>query len=204
VLEVQTRVLDLLAAAGPDLGYEVIRKPVTPPWLQRPGVRECRDHWQVLCDTYTELTGQALPAEMPPRERRQLDGVIVYDDGTRRVVEVDEEQHFTPMRGLTLRRYNGRAVAFDVAAWTRRCEVGRRLRGGGFGKPKPPPFPDAGGRHQQRAFRDMLADLLPPMYGWKPTLRIADDEVTGWLHARDADERLARLVDEKIRCGDGA
>jgi hypothetical protein len=41
-------------------------------------------------------------------------------------------------------------------------------------RPCPPLFPDAGGRHLQRAFRDALADLVPLEHGWLPTLRIAD------------------------------
>ena len=106
------------------------------------------------------------------------------------------------MRAVTLRSYDSdTTVAFDVQACIRRCEAGRRLRGGGFGRPKPPLFPDEGGRHQQRAFRDLLADVLPPTYGWSPTLRIAGDEVAGWLNGGGAVERLGTLVDEKIRLG---
>lgn len=35
-----------------------------------------------------------------------------------------------------------------------------------------------GGRHWQRAFRDALADLLPLVHDWLPTIRISDTEVT--------------------------
>jgi hypothetical protein len=57
------------------------------------------------------------------------------------------------------------------------------IRGGNFSKPKPPLFPMNGGRNYQRAFRDMLADVLPPARGWEPTIRIAHFEVVAWLKA---------------------
>lgn len=149
VLEVQTKVFDLLSAVGNHAGFDVLLKPTTPVWLQRPGVRECGQQWPAVCEAYTALTWRTLPQQMPPRGRRQLDAVVVHADGSHRIVEIDEEQHFTPMRAITLRRYgSGTAVAFDVQAWIRRCAGVRRLRGGGFGKPKPPLFPDDGGRHQ--------------------------------------------------------
>lgn len=50
----------------------------------------------------------------------------------------------------------------------------------------------------QRAFRDMLADLLPPVHDFDPTLRIADFEVSGWLHGCEADERMRKLLDERL------
>jgi hypothetical protein len=63
-------------------------------------------------------------------------------------------------------------LAFPAEVWRQRSHGKRRLEGGGFGAPKPPLFPGAGGRHRQRAFRDALRDILPPEHGWLPTLRI--------------------------------
>lgn len=118
--------------------------------------------WPLVQEIYAELTGGgSLPETMPPRERRQVDAILVVG-GEARILEVDETQHFNRFRALTLRRYNGQIpLAFPAADWIAACEAKKRLEGGGFGKPRPPLFPRDGGRHQQRAFRDALADFCP-------------------------------------------
>lgn len=50
----------------------------------------------------------------------------------------------------------------------------------------------------QRAFRDTLADLLPPEYGYLPTLRIADFEVNPWIYTRDAERRMRELLQARL------
>ena len=47
-----------------------------------------------------------------------------------------------------------------------------------------------GVRHRQRAFRDALADLLPALHGFGPTIRIGHFEV----------ERLAGLTTPLSAC----
>jgi hypothetical protein len=89
-------------------------------------------------------------------------------------------------------------VAFDRDAWLRACDAKLKLEGGGFGRPCPPLFPDVGGRHQQRAFRDALTDVLPAVHGWQPTLRIADFEVVGWINSRGAKARMASLLTSRL------
>ena len=145
----------------------------SPDWLNRPGRSECGPLWELVQDIYHRLTGLTLPETMPPRERRTVDAVLDYDDGSLQILEVDETQHFNECRALTLRSYPDREVAFDRQAWLKRCDEKKRLEGGGFAVPRPPLFPDENGRHQQRAFRDALCDLLPPLYGFHPTARIA-------------------------------
>jgi hypothetical protein len=155
--------------------------------------------WPVVQEIYAALTGGDLPEAMPPRERRTIDAVLTHPDGTRRLVEIDEKQHFTPARTIVLDHYpDDLAVGFDAAEWAARSRAATRLPGGGFARPCPPLFPDAGGRHLQRAFRDGLADLLPSVHGWRPTLRIADFEVRDWLHASDAADRMAVLTGARL------
>lgn len=62
-----------------------------------------------------------------------------------------------------------------------------------------------GGRHRQRAFRDALADLLPELYGFGPTIRITDFEVEPWIWDRGAAKQMRSLVDERLagRTGTG-
>jgi hypothetical protein len=191
--ELQAAVVPLVARI---LNAELIG---TPQWLLRPAADECGEMWESVCSIYRELTGLELPDAMPPRETRRLDAVIDQGDGAPRILEVDEKQHFNRYRALTLRHYPRDArVAFPIARWIEQSDMKARLEGGGFGKPRPPLFPAEYGRHAQRAFRDMLADLLPPEHGWKPTLRIGDFEVLPWIYGSDAESRMRELLDERI------
>jgi hypothetical protein len=153
----------------------------SPPWLNRPGRSECGHLWDLVQGIYRQLADRVLPEVMPARERRTVDAVLEYDDGTRQILEVDEAQHFNKYRAATLRSYLDSPVAFDREAWLKACDKKRRLEGGGFAVPKPPLFPGDNGRHKQRAFRDALCDLLPPEHGFHPTARIAYFEASQGL-----------------------
>ena len=50
----------------------------------------------------------------------------------------------------------------------------------------------------QRAFRDMLADLLPPEHNFAPTLRVADFEVLPWIYTGDAETQLRELLAARL------
>ena len=73
-----------------------------------------------------------------------------------------------------------------------------RLERGAFGKPKPSLFRAEYGRPAQRAFRDTVADLVPPEHGWKPTLRIGDFEILGWIYTRSAEARMRELLPARL------
>jgi hypothetical protein len=191
--ELQNAVVPLVARI---VGAELI---ATPQWLLRPGPGECGAAWQTVCSIYHELTGLDLPNTMPSRETRRVDAVLNDGHAAPRILEVDETQHFNRYRAMTLRGYPSEVrVAFPIERWIEQSEKKTRLEGSGFGKPKPPLFPAEFGRHAQRAFRDMLADLLPPEHGWKPTLRIGDFEVLLWIYAGDAESRMRELLDERL------
>lgn len=140
--ELQNRVLDLVELVT---GQRLPRE-VCPAWLRRPGRAECGGTWPVVREIYATLTGRDLPYAMPSRETRSIDATFCDADGRQRIVEVDEVQHFSPERALSLRRYPlGTVTAFDVSTWIARSESDLPRRGGGFAKPKPPLFPEAGG-----------------------------------------------------------
>jgi hypothetical protein len=194
--QLQNRVLDLIEEC---LGAPLERESC-PDWLRRPGREELGDLWGGISACYSALTTPELPDQMPIRERRSLDAVMRHGDGQFRVVEVDEVQHFSPPRALTFSHYPvATRVAYDQSTWQKRSSSATKLRGGGWGRPTPPLFPFEGGRHYQRAFRDMLADVLPPTRGWAPTLRIGDFEVQDWLGDNDATERMASLLRAKLK-----
>jgi hypothetical protein len=167
----------------------------TPVWLMRPGSSECGACWPLARTIYADLTaGGELPDTMPPRERRAVDCVLVVG-GAYRILEVDEKQHFNRFRARALKHYAGRIpVAFPIAEWIAASSAKTKLEGGGFAKPRPPLFPAVDGRHQQRAFRDALADMLPIEYGWLPTLRVADFEVKDWIFGSEAETSMNELL----------
>ena len=196
-LKIQTSVLDLVSQVGG--GVPIESKSETPSWLMRPGKIECGERWPLICTIYRELTGLNLPELMPKNNRRQVDGILQGADSPPRIVEVDESQHFNCYRGKTLRLYPAELhLAFDRQTWIDRSQDAPKQKSGGWAKPKPPLFPDAGGRHLQRAFRDALADILPPDHGFLPTLRIADFEVKLWIGTADARSRMVDLLGRKI------
>lgn len=169
-----------------------------PAWLMRPGRNECLGHWELLQTIYRGLTGLELPESMPVRESRRVDAVLKYPDGRRQIVEIDERQHFTGPRAVTLSHYpDDIAYGFPLSEWVALAEGRtRREPGGGFARPCPPLFPEPGGRHAQRAFRDVLADLVPPEHGWLPTVRVNEYEIKRW-GASSAHASLAAVLGER-------
>lgn len=187
---------NLLTAALGQVVNAVIETESCPAWLLRPGRVECGAAWPVVGRIYTQLTGLVLPPQAPPRERRRLDIVLTYPDGSRQILEVDERQHFTAARATTLEHYPpGALLGFDAAAWLARSRaLAGHEPGGGFARPRPPLFPGPGGRHRQRAFRDTLADLLPLEHGWLPTVRISDQEIIDATAEPDSADALRGLI----------
>lgn len=170
----------------------------TPEWLNRPGRLECGSYWSLIQEIYYELAGGDLPDEMPSKERRKVDGRFQTNGGFF-IFELDEKQHFNAYRSKTLCLYpNNLLVGFSIDLWIKICNKKSKLEGGGFAKPKPPLFPDENGRHQQRAFRDSLTDILPLEYGFLPTLRVGDFEIREWIHESDAQDRMQELVESRL------
>lgn len=146
------------------------------PWLRSvPSEAECGPLWPLVQQLYTALTGRPwVPGLAPPRPRK----VDAYYQPWNFILEVDGPQHFTQYRRLTLALYPPTApLGFDRAAFQARCRAVAYTPGLSFGRPRPPYFPGPNGRHQERALRDALTDLLPPLYGLRPTVRLAPDEV---------------------------
>jgi hypothetical protein len=171
----------------------------TPDWLMRPGKIECGNRWPLVCQIYRDLTGLELPEVMPTRNWRKVDGILKCGTSGRYIVEIDESQHFNRYRGMTLRRYPAELqLAFDYNTWLDRSQAEPRQKSGRWAAPKPPLFPNAGGRHLQRAFRDALADILPPDYGFQPTIRVADFEVEHWITTESAPSQMESLLSHKI------
>jgi hypothetical protein len=191
VRDVEKRAIELI---GYVLGGE---KHVSPSFLNRPGRLICGARWQLVCQIYERLTGRCLPDEMPVRERRRVDCVLKIS-GRYRIVEIDEEQHFNCHRAMTLEMYPPELpLAFDRHVWRKLSYHDKKLPAGGFARPRPPLFPEEGGRHLQRAFRDALCDIIPLEYDFLPTLRIGKFEILPWMNGMDAIDRMVVLLTEK-------
>jgi guanosine-3',5'-bis(diphosphate) 3'-pyrophosphohydrolase len=192
--DLQRAVLDLVVAI---LGGRPVHEPHKDamPWLMRPGKIECRERWPLVVAIYRALESRSLLDVTPPKERRHIDAVVELPHGARRIIEIDEYQHFNGFRAATLRLYpKSNPALFPLKEWLKQCDAVQRLPGGDFASPRPPLFPGAGGRHKQRAFRDALCDLLPPLHGFEPTLRIAHFEVGDWIFGPRARERMTSLL----------
>lgn len=166
----------------------------------RPGLLESGRRWPLVRSIYADLTGRDLPEVMPPREWRKVDAVICLPGEEPRILEVDESQHFTQSRAVTLRHYpTDVTVGFPHEHWLARSAASRRklVLTSRADRPCPPLFPRLGGRRQQRAFRDALADLLPGLHGWAPTVRIAYFEVKHWIGGPDAVSRMRALLETR-------
>lgn len=106
------------------------------------------------------------------------------------IFEFDEEAHFTPWRARTIELYPpDAAVNFDVRFYLEHCQ-----RNGGL---KPPVL-----EQKRLAFADAALDLLPPLHGLNPTLRIAQAELVDSprqeLRERELEKRLAKILDERV------
>lgn len=78
-----------------------------------------------------------------------------------RIVEIDESQHFTTPRAITLSEYSKFfSVGFNKNEWKSRCERLNR-------HDNHPPH-----RDETRAWYDTLRDILPQQFGMHPTVRI--------------------------------
>ncbi len=93
------------------------------------------------------------------------------------IVEFDESQHFTAPRKLALAGYPAKhPLGFSAECWIALCEHHKA-------RDNDPPY-----RDEQRAWYDTLRDLVPPLEGLQPTVRIyARDRAWCSLDLEDSD-----------------
>lgn len=113
---------------------------------------------------------------------------------TKTLIEVDEFQHFTSFRALTLDVLHGGHARFDVEAYRRLCVTwGARSdkyraskRAGGF--------QGQYSRGRQRAYNDVLRDLVPPLMGWR-VIRVPAAGLIGAKAYADVRVQLVTLLE---------
>jgi hypothetical protein len=103
------------------------------------------------------------------------------------LVEVDEFQHFTSARLMTLRMYpEGQPLGYDLAAYVALCEQ-TAARADRYRQTKDAACFGQGGRQRQRAYNDALRDLAAPALGHPGVVRAAALEQNGavaWRRVR--------------------
>ena len=126
------------------------------------------------------------------------------------IFEFDELQHFTVFRQKTLGVYpEDLALGFDRQAYLQLCVKHQEMaiqKGTDRFRRKTADFPFFNGRAAQRAFFDTFRDWLPPLHGLKPTLRLAEFEVTdilsGKLTGAAAKNCIRSLVEQRLAQGE--
>ena len=122
------------------------------------------------------------------------------------IFEFDELQHFTAFRHRTLGVYSeDLALGFDRQAYLQLCVKHQERaiqKGTDRFRRKTADFPFRNGRAAQRAFFDTFRDWLPPLHGLKPTLRLAEFEVTdilsGTLTGDAAKDYIRSLIEQPL------
>lgn len=164
------------------------------PWLNQRGhlgipdaAAEVRE---VLGSIFESLGG--LHDQQSAKRLTSLPGDFIHlESGT--FIEVDESQHFTSYRLLSLERYPADArLGFDIddyrllcRQWAECSDKYRRSKDAvGFG---------VSGRQRQRAYHDTLRDLVTPAMGLPPVIRIAAPDRDGAAAYERIRERLQDL-----------
>ena len=93
---------------------------------------------------------------------------------TGQVIEVDEVQHFTTAREVSLGHYpEGVSLGFSLDDYRILVHRHRSEADRAFAHKRSADFDFAGGRQAQRAYNDTLRDLLAPIFTGHPVVRVA-------------------------------
>ena len=122
------------------------------------------------------------------------------------IFEFDELQHFTAFRRQTLEFYpEALPLAFERRKYLQFCveyQTSAIQKGTERFRRKTADFPFVNGRAAQRAFFDTFRDVLPPLHGLRPTLRLAEFEVAeilnGTLTGQSAKELVSSLLTQRL------
>lgn len=164
-------------------------------WLVIPPIQQVfAAHWNFICDTYYQLVDRKwslenrLKTEASDIEIQSLKLDIYFEEPYNFIFEFDEPKHFCQYRLIPLKNNEVYSrVSLDYIHYIQLCEK-RFVEPGisGYQKLKfyDPLFPEMyNGREQdnrprQRAFHDLLIDLIPlERPGLNPTMRVPADAV---------------------------
>ena len=94
------------------------------------------------------------------------------------IFELDELQHFSTARLKTCELYpSDLQIAFDIQKYQLYCQMYHEKADKYRRSKTTVDFNFIGGRTAQRAYLDCFRDILPPLHGLNPTIRIAEFEI---------------------------
>jgi len=146
---------------------------------------EARDRLEAI---YIELRGDVTYAGS---ERRL--GSDFFHTGLDCIVELDESQHFTTERGISLRHYTETdKLGFDFSEYVRLVGIHRSRADRDYAHKRAKAFDFGGGRRAQRAYYDALRDLAAPHLTGNPLIRVAAPERNATLAVQRLKDWLER------------
>jgi hypothetical protein len=176
-------------------GIELVRQSVD--WLNQrghlglPDDDERRPACEVLERIYLALGGDL--EVLDAGRTTPLPGDFVHEP-TGTLIEVDESQHFTSFRLVTLELYpDDAALGFDLRTYKQLCKTWQQ-RSDGYYRTKAARGFGAGGRQKQRAYYDALRDVATPAMRRPPLIRVeAAERDPAEAYHRHRDQLLAAL-----------
>ena len=180
------------AAAAAD-GIVLVRARV--PWINQRGhlglPEQAAPVLPVLDEIFKTLGG--IEPEQAAKKAMVLPGDFLHvESGV--FIETDEEQHFTSHRLVTLSLYpNDVPLGFDLDGYKRLCET-RAHKADRYRASKPAIGFGPGGRQRQRAFNDALRDLVTPLMGHPPLIRVPAPDRDGAAAYAAVRDRLRAAV----------
>ncbi|MGM1028988.1 MAG: hypothetical protein ACQEWM_03835 [Actinomycetota bacterium] len=168
----------------------IVLERAAPPWITR------RGHFglppaasgvaEILHHMFVALGGDA---ECQSRKTSQAIRGDWFHAPSRTFIEVDEVQHHTSDRLRTLEFYpSDHPAAFSVPLVEARCLAHAERAARSWANKHAACFDWPGGRRAQRAYNDALRDLVTPLMGYPPVLRVPAIGVDGgaaYLSARE-------------------
>jgi len=178
-------------ALAAERGIELVAQ-ASKPWLSGlghldPAVDEVSPKvLEHLAAAYSILGGSS---DVSMRRRKPL--MVDFTLGNDTIVELDEFQHFTSARLQTLDFYQDASHGLDLNSYRGHCRR-TMVRADRYFAAKPATgFEFPGGRRSQRAYLDMVRDLLGPAYGER-VIRIPAPHGSVNVAVRDLERALAQ------------
>ena len=159
------------AAAAAQDGVDLVRARV--PWLNQRGHFGLPKHAQIARQALASIFA-ALGGDPDTQEGKLLTPLPgdFFHEPSRTFIEIDEVQHFTTARLITLDLYPARwPLGFDLSMYREMISL-YSPRADRFRSSKTAVAFGVGGRQRQRAYYDALRDLATPAMGYPALIRV--------------------------------
>lgn len=196
--------IGIIALVEEVLGVPAQRR-ATFDWLiNKPLAAHFGEYYPMLIDLFDQMGGDQ--RGLFAKAEGHLMPDAYFPEPYHLIFEFDELQHFTAFRRQTLEFYpEALPLAFDRRKYIQFCaehQASAIQKGTDRFRRKTADFPFVNGRAAQRAFFDTFRDVLPPLHGLRPTLRLAEFEVAeilnGTLTGQAAKDHIASLLQQRL------